>query len=576
MNRATTTRVFAALVALYFVAHVGAQLPAVLDPYVSHAGMVNWYGVQRDAQPDWPGAEEQFFKRQTGLKGSSPGFNVVRAVMSLIGDPVPLGKAWAWVLVSATLVFLFDLARRLGGPVAALLACVLFLHLPGLPLTLSGIPHTYAWPILAAFLWCEAVGRARGAVVCAVLAGLFYPPLALLCCLLFVVRRTRREGRRLDLPLRHRGVWALAAAMAVTLALIFPWKMALSPQDDVTWLSYEGRFARDAAVERGDGLPPADMPPDEFELPFDSVLEIVAREMMDAAGQPLMASGASWLPFPWVWPSRLAPALAALLVLILAVIGGREFARPPRVVTELVLASLAMYLLAVVFALYLFVPDRYLLYSLPVAAVLYLAVLVSRAVDRLPQRVHVLAAPAVAALYLLGWGTGIERDSEWTQDFGAAAGVLRYLEDTPEHTLIAGPVVLMDAVELFADRETLVYCQEVLSTTDGIDGPAYTNLRTRVDAVHEAYFSDRLPDVMAFMEDFGVDLLVIDDRAFERERLEDVHGSCEVPQYLAEELVDQDVEFVLPRLADDVMEYVDDRGYRVLSREGLARQTREP
>jgi len=575
MSRSTTTWIFAALAVAYFFAHFAVRVPDILDSHVSHGGMVNWYGSVRSADADQADGDLEVFKRKTGLRGSSPGFNVVRAAMRVVGDPVQLGKAWAWVLLGAALVFLWKIAVRLGGPSAGLLACVMFMHMPGLPLTLSGIPHNYAWPLLLAFVWFQETQRPWATIACVVLAGLFYPPLALLCCLLFVVRRTRRHRGRLQLPVRDREVWILSGAMVLTLLVIFPWKLLLAPQEQVSWLSYEGRFARDAVMERGDELPPANQPVDEVELPFESVLEIVAHDIMDAAGQPLMSSGDRLLPLPLVWSFRLAPALLALLALGMALVGGRELARPPRLVAELLLASVGLYLLAVLCALYLFVPDRYLLYSLPVASALYLAVLVTRAAERVPGRVGQGIAPVLAVLYLVGWGTGIDRHSEWTDDFSEAAGVLGYLEGTPADTVVAGPLVLMDAVELFADRETQVLSQEVLSTTDALDGQAFVNLRTRVTALHAAYYTERPEVALQFMERFGVDLLVVQDWMYETERLEDVHGSCELPQVLAEPLTERGAVFALPGLDDAVTVYADEE-YRVVSREQLARHLRSP
>jgi len=487
--------------------------------------------------------------------------------MKAVGDPVRLGKAWAWVLLGVAMVFLWKLAVRLEGPACGFLAVVMFLHMPGLPLTLSGIPHTYAWPLLAAFLWFQEVERPRAAVVCVVLAGLFYPPLALLCCALFVVRRAGLEGLR---PvLRDRHIWALAGAMAVTLVVIFPWDLLVSSGDRVTWLSYEGRFARDAAIESGEGLPPANLPLDEVELPFESVLEIAARDVMDPAGQPLMTSGDSLLTRSTRWSFRLAPALLALIVLCGAVFGGRRFARPPRIVVELLLVSTGVYLLAVLCALYLFVPDRYLRYSLPIASGLYLAVLGARAAARLPRKLQVIAVTGGVALYLLAMGTGIARDSEWSEDFGDAAGLMQFLAATAPDTRIAGPLSLMDAVELFADRETFAFCQEALSTTDGLDGPAYENLRGRVAALHGAYYAEQPQDVLEFMERSDVDLLVLRQGSFEVEWLRDVHGTCELPANTAAALAARRPVFALQALPLELMVYSDENGYQALSRERL-------
>ena len=177
---------------------------------------------------------------------------------------------------------------------------------------------------------------------------------------------------------------------------------------------------------------------------------------------------------------------------------------------------------------------------------------------------------ALAVGYLAGWGSGTSRHSEWVQDFGEAEELLAWLRTTPEDTVVAGPLVLMDAVELFADRETLVFCQEVLSTTDALDGPMYDDLRQRVAALHEAYYADDARLALAFMQRHGVDLLVLQERTFVAVWLDDVQGACELPRVQAEPLVEGEVELALPRLDGGAMEYADDAGFRVLSREGLA------
>ncbi len=569
--------VLGALLGIYTAVFVAFQIPAVLDPHVSMNGMVNWYGSPHGGAADDSVAYSAFQRGE--LRDTAPGFALLLGAMRLTGEQVLLGKLYPLILLAVTVLLLYQLVARLEGPTAAFFAGVLFLHMPPVYFALAGIPDTFAWPLLVTYLFVEQRGRGRAAVGVVAAAVAFYPPMALNCAALFVLRRIRRDPAdgRLTFPVRDRRVWAVGGVMVAMVLLVVPWGAILGSGDSPELAAYSVKLARDAALNRGGILPPVDAHLETFALPYGASFPLLAAvrhwgwELLEPVLLPFAAWGMTLVPaFSGTWAFQGAiPALALALLAGVAWLGLAR-ARPPRVVWQLLTVSLTMYALAVVAAPRLFLPQRYIWFTLSLAAVLAVAIVAARCVRRLPAWARTIAPPVLAACYLITHGTGIPRPFHLTDDYRRASGLLTYLGEVEGAPRVAGPPYLMDAVELFSQRETLLYCQELVSIVHILGGDDYNLVSWRLSDLHDAYYATEEAEVLAFMERQEVDLLVVQTDHFEDWFEGEIEPPCTFLPVEEDGVSPLTGPFVLADPPSEIRVYGDERGYVVISREALA------
>ncbi len=499
-------RAYKMAVGVYFAALLAFNAPRIIDPYICLGGMVNWIGPMRAVvEASGSEADRSHFRREGGIRNSVLGYNLLLRFIRWTGEPVRLAKAYSWGLILVGVIFLFRLARDIAGPAAGLVACVLFLHMPAHRDVMGGIPTTFSWPLLLAFLYYLRQQRHRAVLVCIGLCGLFYPPLVPGCAALYVLRRVRRDpdSGRPGLWLRDRRLWALGALLLGLFVLVVPWSMIFKEQARPELASYTERLARDAALENQLALIPEEGTGNED---YHWIQRHWAGHFVAAMGQPLQVRGFTvWgTEVPFSWRARYGPGLLLLAFLALLAWVGVRRAAAPRLVTELLLSSSALYLLAMLVAFWLYYPERYVEHTLPVASILLMSVVVARAVERLPKLARGAVPVVLCLAYLAGWGSGVDTGLGPEDDFRDAREVLGYLKGIPPRSTVASPLYLGDAVELFSDRESFLFCQEVTSLSHLLSGHDYRAMIGRMTALHQAYYARDAAAVLAFMRRFDV------------------------------------------------------------------------
>lgn len=561
---ATPARVALGVVLLLMAVQIGFDLPNITEDWVSRNGMTNWIAADAFDATD----QSLPLFRQAPQRDLAPGYRLVISAARLVGQPVMLGKGLPWAVVIWTVLLLFALARRLAGPVAALAACVLFLHRPGLQQMLSLLPEVFAWPALAGLLLAMVKERPRQALGWIGFAGLFYAPVALVGTAAFLAWRLPSwdiAGARAASSDRH--LWVLGGLVVALALLLRP--ASFTGEGEVAHPSYMESLGRaDAALSEG-FLPPLGVQLPMIDLPEHSVLDVWGRDLGGALLRPFAAWGRTLpgLERAEGWWLTGAPACLLILLLFAALALGRR-AAPPRPVALVAAAGVGLYALASATWFLLFLPDRYSKFALPLVAIVTAGVVVGRLAERLPERGRLPAALAGTALFLTLYGTGIPGRDSTVDDYRDAQGLLEHLRTTDPDVVIAGPPHLMDAVELMAERRTALLCQEVLSLLHVVAGRHYEELRARQYALHYAWYSPDPTDLLSFAERYDVDLVVLDRRRYQRNHLSELEPLC---RFVAEDApvpVDASRAFGA-RAPTELLEYSDDVGYAVLSVERL-------
>ena len=573
------SRILKAVIVVYMGVLLVAQVPEIVDPYTSREGMVNWIGPVRHggdiAYSDTmsEASRVSYFKRQ-GLHWASPGHTLLVKIMRQTGDLVLWAKVIPWLLMPLVLFVLFRLGERLAGPVAGFFACLLYLHMPLLQSNLVAIPACFALPTLIAFLYFLQRDRPWSALACMAAGGVFYPSIVINCSALYVLRLARDpDSGRIRLSLRDRRLWALGATLVALFIMIAPpWEHTYHFIFDSGWapslVSYTEEILREARLQLGGPLPPTDGLV-HHTFPHELIMTRWARDIGTALMQPLALWGIPLVPFPRATPLSLILGIQGLLVLgFLAWIGPRR-ASPPRLVKDLLWTGLSLYMLAVVVFPYLFWPQRFVVFSLSMAVVLLAAVFAARAVEGLSGRKRQAAPLVLAAAFLLLFGSGIPLPFSWTEDYRPARRVLDHLKKTPQKSVVAGPLFLMDGVELISNRDTFLYCQEVIMTGHFITGSFYKTVRTRHQELLAAYYGTNPESILSFMDRHGIDYMVVNTEYFRRDFTGEYEPPCTfLPSDMARPKIVQQGAYFLARPPAEVMTISSD-GYKVVSRTRL-------
>lgn len=512
--------IYLLLALLYAGGLFWANFEHLRERNIVSAGMVSWLyearfklGISSRASASPDGEGKQFGERN--MISSARGYFVLLWTAVGLGlDPILFTKGLAWVLLLVAVIYLFRLGHLLGGPGAALVACVLLLHAPYCRTV--GISVAFAYPLLCAFAYYLAAGKHRLLLVVLFLSGLFYVPVTVSCAALYGAHFVRRDpdSGRLVIGWRDRRLWHVAAVLLLLAPMVLPWSLSQSGNSVVSLTSYEQALDTGAPVDSG-SLPGVD---EGLYSPWmrSFILTYWAGHFVQALGQPLMVTGWPAIPFLQAdaWTTRLAGAVALMGLLALWIVAGSRRLHPPLIVGRLVVSSAALYLVAVVLFPLLYMPDRLVHSTLSLAAFIYLGTLVSRWSEppAPPARRHWPLLVLVA--YLLLFGTGIRGNMGPGDDFRPAARLLGHLAASARSTLVAGPLKLMDGVELLADRETFLFCQRVDNSLL-LGGDASSTAQRRLSALYQAYYATEGSHVLDFLRQHRVDLLVVDRHDFQ-------------------------------------------------------------
>lgn len=189
------------------------------------------------------------------------------------------------------------------------------------------------------------------------------------------------------------------------------------------------------------------------------------------------------------------------------------------------LGSLALYYAAKLLAARLFIPSRYLEYSAAICYTLALGLCLAAALDWLGRRrfwrSRTVAALSLTALAVLA-GLGLKNESLF--DYGADVGLYEALRQTPKDSLLAGHPFLMDNALTFGQRRVYISYELTHPWSKGL----WEKQAPRLRKLFDAYYASDPALVRAFCEQERIDFLLVDERHFSREFLDNQRPTAPV------------------------------------------------
>lgn len=432
---------------------------------------------------------------------SPPGYVAVfRAAAALGIEPLVTAKLLVVPLNLAAGLFAFRLAMRLLPRPALAFLCAGLVLLSIWPATSSGVPRNFAFPLLLAFLDALARGSLRGVVLSIGVLGLFYPQVTVLCVAVLGVRLLRWVGLRPELALERQRLTLAALGAATALVVLTPFVFSSSAYGPVR----SRAEAVSMPIFQEEGRARFFITPVWKHWVFGSRAGFAPRWV---SWEKAMRKRGEWLAIP------AGVALVGLFwlppLLVRRARRGGSGAPGPEVelLLSLSIAAMALWGLAHLLLFQLHNPSRYTFYGLqtafPVALGLWGAPLAIRAAERWPFRVRMLV-PVLALAAAFGVALGCTRNYR----FSAHPALYAYLAGEPKDTLVAGLTRELDYVPLFGRRSVLVAGEHALPYSVGY----FEAFEERAVAMVRARFSPEPEALRSLVDDYGVDLLLLDAR----------------------------------------------------------------
>ncbi|MBI4965653.1 MAG: hypothetical protein HY913_20415 [Desulfomonile tiedjei] len=427
------------------------------------------------------------------------GVQAVYYLASPFVNPVQFSKVVAGILYVVTAAFLFGLALQFRNEMAALLVvCAFFFFSTFIRKISGGLSQSFAFPLLAAYLFFLARENLWACAVVILLESVLNPYIFVLCLATHAIFLAKNYGPAIVASFRGgestgtfggtiRHMILVNAPIALGVALMALKYVFLEPAEFgniVTWATMadkieytaEGRYA----FLPGPSLIYEVIRPWILVFPVDDSSQIIG------------------------WIAGLAAA--AVIVFALTRPDKNIDIRGFRVFGYLLPASFILYFMAYVLMMRLFLPRRYVEFSLNIFYCTAMGVSLGVVCDYLGLKRKSLVI-LVGVLVVLGaarnWNVGI-------YDYSRYAPLYTFLESVPKTSLIAGHPELMDNVPTFARRKAFVTYELSHTWSDKY----WDVIKTRTFDLFRAYYSDDSEEIRRFGRRHGIDYLVVRDEDF--------------------------------------------------------------
>ena len=478
-----------------------ALLTLVVFCLAHFQGLVSPYAVNDDVR------QQIFWMQQWSDQGLYPddwltdyaqryvplGVKALYRLADLVIHPLAFSKVLtAALFVSLGLCF-HRLGEAMGGRQLGRAALIVFWFSPFFLHNMSGgLARSFAGPLLALFLlgWVKNSARIVGLAI--VLQSLFIPYICVLSvAALAMVWLLWKCGKSHPPPLPQRATHFAIIGLVTALVLFYNFQLQGSGYGPMTTAADMAGHAEYSAQGRFPVFPAPSLLFEIFVRPFDR--------------------------FAVLLPENALPRILSLLLLGSTILfyarraDWGAFNRHRRPFLALVAASLALYVLARIFVARLFIPSRYLEYTTAICYTLAFALCLASALDRLGSlRPSAWAWLVLVATALLA-GLGLKNVSLY--DYGADFPLYEAVQQLPKDVLLAGHPFLMDNVLTFGRRKVFLSYELVHPWSKGL----WAKQSPRLEHLFQAYYAKDSATVLDFCRTYAIDFLVVDDRHFETE-----------------------------------------------------------
>lgn len=442
---------------------------------------------------------------------SPPGWRILFDGASTFLDPLHFGNFLGYFLWGVMLLLLGVSAHTLGG-IGAVFG-VLLLAIPS-PIffdrMMGGLPRAFAFPAIALGIYAALNRKYRLLFWNVPISALFYPVngifLGIFFCFVTFTRKNISVGARSFLALL---VWA-------TLALSFvPQYLAGKNYGERLTYADVDRFPEVGTHGRFGG---AENPP--YPSMLSGIQSYSKVTFMPREHPHLEEFVGLWKKLPRKifgkirrWKSYLLYGLLASCVIYLVSqrkIESRDSETGVRILL-LFLASVAVaYQASVLAAPYLFHPQRYLVFTLPIGLLLLVTTAVSHCSRRISSK-PLFGIILFLCIHLLIGGYG-KNSIGFMEIKPPTHAFLRQLQILPKDSLLAGwPTGVVNNIPLITQRKVLLSYE-----THQVFHERYVQeMRERMHATVEAYFSPDESGIVTLKEKYGVTHFIIDRRLFD-------------------------------------------------------------
>lgn len=439
------------------------------------------YWMYRFADPELF-TDDLLTKFSSSGKFDPYGYSFLYRTVSRWIDPLLFSKLLPMALAAVSVLYMFLLARTLGGERAGYAAGILFtieLFIIGWEKHFqSGVPRSFALPLFLGFLYYWAGRRQILAGLMIVLEALFYPPILLNSAGAFGISMIRKG---LHSYLKNCVILLGSFAIAASIILI---SYNSAPQ-------FLGQI-----VTREEALTMPEFGPEgrtDFFRDNPLMYLFMGRACLNL--------------------DKVAPYVVLLLP-ITGTLGWRALRRE-RLIYDIIISSLILFLLAHLVLFKFHLPSRYVLYSMPVAFNLLVSLNIGEFLDAVSRRLKWRLPPTgvliagIIAMSSIGLAYKIKTTKPDTQ----VVELTRFVGTLPKDALIAGHPSDMDDIPLFSKRKVLVNKELSLPYYKGY----YGEIRKRTFDLFSAYYSASPEEIIAFCKKYGVDYMVVNSKYFDKE-----------------------------------------------------------
>ncbi len=498
--------------------YVFSQWPALTNPYVVMDDVrQQTYWMQKWRDPE---LFQNDLLSDYAQNYVSWGVQAIYAVATPFIDPLQFGKILSGILYLITAGFLFGLGLRFRDELVPVFVVCVFCFLGDFIVRIAGgIPQSFGYPLLAAYLYFLSGNNLMGAGVALLLASVFIPYVFMLCLVthgLYLIHNYWRTIAQLFQKPKDRSEAVIGASDSVTQR---PRKFPYIPVSAVVSILLAAAGCVLMSLKY-------------IFLKTDRFGELVTAadmagkiEYTDLGRFEIYPVPSLFYEFirPWIfnlpfreWGPIAGWSFAVVGLIVIAYACTRKNWVTDisgfRVFAYLFAASFLLYFVARAVIFRLFLPSRYLELSLTVFFCIGTAVCLREAFAKLlPKK---LIFPLITTLLLVLAAVRLYHVGVY--DYSEHAKLYEFLQSTPKMSLMAGHPELMDNVPTFAHRKAFV--------TYELSHTWYTTfwdqIKKRTFDFFRTYYSDDPEEIRRFCRDNGIDYLLVRDDDFLQKRRE--------------------------------------------------------
>ena len=462
------------------------------------------------------------------------GFHGLFRLVSSVIHPIQFALVLPYVLLGLFLLGMGRAAFRLGGwPCCWLVLAFCLCADVYLDRMSGGLARGFGFPIIGLGLAALVSGKIRTLMIVIVGGALFYPsaavPLGIAMAILLLLCPASIRGEAVKWSLKRR-LLSLAATAVVAAACILPTAVRIGPYGpsitpkDIEAFPESGPQGRYRPEERAPF--PGFLRSSGVTAPsFLFTLGRFGTEKTGYAGKPFISSLRTWAfeknyKGEFKRKNRFMPWFYVLALVGWGglIIRARNRRGPFLRLLLLPLSAAMAYQIARVAAPYFYLPERYVVFPMPP----FMALFMAAGLASLPLWLgrHYRTWQHGAAVLLLGGvlvvtfgGRGNDRSGLYRRVMSEDWPLYEAVDQLATDTVLAGwPNKAINYMPLFTHRTPLLTFEIHQAFHQGYA----LEMRERMDAFMPAYFATELAPVEQLRDRHGVDVLILDQRDFQR------------------------------------------------------------